>query len=114
MWLILLRQPATKHKFLVVFGDFGLVFNVFCRKLRDFRCFLQVICAAGGQQEHQTITQARSDKKLVRTAGSTFRWHWGQRIRLILFGRGGSFVFQEGKKIRIENREGGRKTRGEG
>jgi len=41
-------------------GDFGLVFSVFDRKLGDFGCFLSVICAAGGQQEHHTVTQARS------------------------------------------------------
>ena len=34
--------------------DLGLFFSVFCRKLRAFRCFLQVICAAGGQQEEHT------------------------------------------------------------
>ena len=37
-----------------------MVFSVFCRKLLDFDVFLEVICAAEGQQEHQTITQTRS------------------------------------------------------
>ena len=50
-WLMLLRQPATKHKFLLVFGGFWWFFSVFCRKLLDFCIFLSVVCAAGGQHE---------------------------------------------------------------
>ena len=37
-----------------VFGGFWLIFRIFCRKLNNFRCFLSVICAAGGQHEEHT------------------------------------------------------------
>jgi hypothetical protein len=56
-------------KFLIFVGNrgflvgFGLVFSVFCRKLLDFRCFLQVICDAGGQHEvpYRQVDMSRRD-----------------------------------------------------
>jgi len=65
---------------------FWVVFCVFYRKLLDFRCFFSVICAAGGQQEHHTVTQARSAG--VIKSGANRRQHFQMIIddRLLIIG----------------------------
>ncbi len=57
--------------------------------------FLQVICAAGGQQEHHTITQTRSGGVLKSGANRRQRIKGGfwQRMWLILLVFGGNFQF---------------------
>ena len=45
--------------FLVDFGDcFFSVFECFLSKMSNFRCFVQIICAAGGQHEEHTVLRS--------------------------------------------------------
>ena len=58
-----LSAGSAQDKFLLIFGGFCWFFSVFDRKMLDFRCFLQIICAAGGQhEEHSVLRKSREGR----------------------------------------------------